>query len=175
MNKIFTKIHVKISLYNSLLNTSNDQLLEGLNYFDDNNIRLKLCKNLDVDYKGEFVTDFEASLADEDVITIFNSKIYQNPPHLSLEILGNIEKNSEKNVNPEPSKQINYCIELKTYEKKLPFICKLDLQNLKPETVFYKNSLKNYQQDPKMSYVINSVLAIVNGLDKVHQNVSKKN
>lgn len=36
---------------------------------------------------------------------------------------------------------------------------------------YYPDSLRNYQQDPKMSYVINALLAIAHGLAKIHQNV----
>jgi hypothetical protein len=168
-NNRFKKIHTQMKLSNGFNNNSNEnqhkiEHYEGMNYFDEQNIKLKLCKTSDIEYKSEFSNDFEASIADEDVITFFNSKIYHTPPYLSLEILENEESNEETKRMP------NYCIEINNYEKKLPFVCKLEAKHFKSENSFYRNSLKNYQQDPKMSYVINSALAIVNGLDRVHQN-----
>ena len=166
-------MHVKIKLSHALKNSTSSptsgeyvhksEQYEGLNYYDEQNLKLKLCKGADVAEKSSnemSISEFEASLADEDVITFFNSHIYQNPPFFSLEILR------------EANQTFSYCVELKTYEKKLPFVCKVDLDDAKSEKHFYTNSLKNYQQDPKMSYVMNSLLAIVNGLDKVHQNVN---
>ena len=172
-SKIFKKIHAKIKLINGFNNNSNEnshriEHYDGLDYFNEQNIKLKLCKNSDLDYKNEIPSEFEASigLSDEDVITFFNSKIYHNPTPVSLEILESEESDEEVKKN------LDFCVEINNYEKKLPFVCKLEVKNFKGENLFYQNSLKNYQQDPKMSYVINSVLAIVNGLDKAHQNVS---
>ncbi len=170
-SKIFKKIQAKIKLINGFNNITNENTQKNEHYdgdyFNEQNIKLKLCKNLDIDYKQELPTDFETSigLGDEDVITFFNSKIYHNPTPVSIEITEIEESNDELKKN------VNFCVEINNYEKKLPFICKLEAKNFKEKNLFYRNSLKNYQQDPKMSYVINSVLAIVNGLEKAHQSV----
>lgn len=120
---------------------------------------------------NDSISDFEASLGDEDVITFFNSKINQNFQCLSIVITKNHQ-------NPDSSSNSNYsyCIELKNCNKKLPFVCKIEVNEPKVNSSksavdFYPDSLRNYQQDPKMSYVMNSFLAVIYGLSRVHQNV----
>ena len=65
-------------------------------------------------------------------------------------------------------KNVSFCIMLNECDLLLPSICKLKQSNKK----FYKNTLEGYQQDPKMSYLINSFLAVVYGLNIAHQKAS---
>ncbi len=56
---------------------------------------------------------------------------------------------------------------------KLAFVCKLKKSKTSPNQVYYKHSLADYQQDPKMSYIINAFLAVVYGLDMSQKSVRK--
>ncbi len=117
--------------------------------------------------------DYEASLTDENVVTFFDSKINQNLQCLSILIA-----NSSLGVGKKPV----YCLKMKNCVRRLPFVCKLEPSsgqmvrskaNGGPEKAdFYPDTLTNYQQDPKMSFVVNSLLAVAYGLDRVHQKVS---
>ena len=64
-----------------------------------------------------------------------------------------------------------YCVN--DCEQNINYICSYDTNKKSSdyETSVYSDTLKDYQQDPKMSYVMNSFLAIAYGLDKIHQKV----
>ncbi len=72
------------------------------------------------------------------------------------------------NININSNKS---CILMHECEANLPFICKLNLDQFRNKK-FYKHNLHDYQQDPKMSYLMNSFLALIHGLDAAHRNVS---
>ena len=91
--------------------------------------------------------------------------------------------NNFDNLNEE--KPLIYCFKWKNCAKKLPFICKFDSSSAKSNAKshedsiklinyddFYPDTLRSYQQDPKMSFVINSLLAVAHGLDRVHKKVN---
>jgi hypothetical protein len=119
----------------------------------------------------------EASLTDENVVTFFDSKINQR-----LQCISILLANNSLGIGKRPV----YCLKMKNCVKRLPFICKFESPVNKAltsktrtggvgsEIKFYPDTLRNYQQDPKMSFVINSFLAVVYGLDRVHQKVCKK-
>jgi hypothetical protein len=99
------------------------------------------------------LSEFEASLANENV-----GKANSDLANISIKF---------------SPRDYSYCVDMRKSHTKLPFICKYKtLKNNKTSTDFYPDSLRNYQQDPKMSYVINSLYAIVHGLDKAHQIVT---
>ncbi len=58
-------------------------------------------------------------------------------------------------------------------ERELYYICNYDTtkKSDKDDIYVYSDTLQDYQQDPKMSYVMNSFLAVAYGLDKIHQKV----
>jgi hypothetical protein len=58
-------------------------------------------------------------------------------------------------------------------ERELYYICSYDStkKSDKDDTFVYSDTLQDYQQDPKMSYVMNSFLAVAYGLDRIHQKV----
>lgn len=176
------KMHVRIKIQQD----SNEQIYEEYTS-SEQTLKLKNCRigksknkrkksehqlfdhyHLD-QHINESISDFEASLADEDVITFFNSKMNQNSQQC-ISIF--ITKILNDNLNTQQLKtNFSYCIELKNCHKKLPFICKIEVNESNSLGDFYPDSLRNYQQDPKMSYVINSLLAVVYGLSRAHQNV----
>jgi hypothetical protein len=120
--------------------------------------------------------DYEASLTDENVVTFFDSKINQHLQCISILI-----NNSSLGVDKKPV----FCLKMKNCVRRLPFICKFESSSGRSESSsansdgstekidFYPDTLRNYQQDPKMSFVINSFLAVAYGLDRVHQKVHK--
>jgi hypothetical protein len=83
----------------------------------------------------------------------------------------NIQKNINENINSSNDLFSRICITINQCQKKLPFICKLNSDQFKHGQIFYKNSLSDYQQDPKMSYLMNSFLAVAHGLDSAQKNV----
>lgn len=128
------------------------------------NLKLKLCNSNNqntVSTSSMFhstLSEFEASLANENVVTFFIGKANSDLANISIKF---------------SPKDYSYCVDMRKLQTKLPFICKYKtLKNNKTSTDFYPDSLRNYQQDPKMSYVINSLYAIVHGLDKAHQIVT---
>lgn len=117
--------------------------------------------------KNDSFSNFEDSLSDEDVITFFNSKINRHLQCVSILIMNRLTGNQKNNFS--------YCIQFNNCFKKLPFVCKFhpDENKIanKSKLDFYPDTLRNYQQDPKMSYVINSFLTVVHGLDRIHKKV----
>jgi hypothetical protein len=164
---------------------------EEQNDLDDlsSNVRIKVCRShfytrVKKSKRNTFhpkSNDFyDMITSGENVITFFNSKLNQQTSQfISILFTNDTNKQNYEYVSDYVDKnQINYsyCIELKNYEKKLPFVCKYEgkfsNKSKKYQLVdFYPDSLFNYQQDPKMSYVINSLLAVVHGLNRIHKNV----
>ncbi|CAF0865551.1 unnamed protein product [Brachionus calyciflorus] len=70
-----------------------------------------------------------------------------------------------KNRKRSSSKE-SYCFQQNKCNDKLRVICELKYENINSE---YADSLKNYEQDPKMSYVMNALLSIVYGLERIHK------
>jgi hypothetical protein len=67
-----------------------------------------------------------------------------------------------------------FCLNSNDCKKELYFICNYDInKNIddKADSLVYADTLQNYQQDPKMSYVMNSFLAVAFGLNRIHQKV----
>ena len=105
---------------------------------------------------------------------------------VSKELLDPIKSNSSKANCPhiEVEQDIftgtnTHCLNYQDCKKEFYFICIYDLHNKNNEDVVeatnsnlvYTDTLQDYQQDPKMSYVMNSFLAIAHGLNKVHRKV----
>jgi hypothetical protein len=132
---------------------------------------------------------FEMALADEQVFTYFINKIDQNKQCLSIVISNVIVESGGNNFS--------YCIELSKCDDRLPFVCKFETNKTKDReqkiasvggvmssssksgkkiidssNFIFPDTLQGYIQDPKMSYVMNSFLALVHGLNRVHQAVS---
>ena len=175
MTDFLRKVHVRIKLSSSQ-NEPTTESDEKRFQFDENNssentLKLKLCKPIKKtdDRISESTNEFEASFSNEEVITFFNSKLQLTRPQcFSISIINNFLLNKKNNFT--------YCIELKECNKNLPFICKYELNKTnynytKTAMDVYPDTLQGYQQDPKMSYVINSFLAVVHGLEKAHKKV----
>lgn len=157
--EIFSKMHVRVDLKTGTEKSKNkDEFI-----FDQESLIFRNCdsknkRNLfDQNYE---ISDFESSISSEDVITFYNKKIYND--YQCIFIMVSIDNS-----------KLNYCVQLKNCHLKLPFICKINTEKMRNRFSgdFYPDSLHNYQQDPKMSYVINSLLAITHGLARVHNNV----
>lgn len=85
------------------------------------------------------------------------------------------------------STNLNYCLNVNDCRKEIYYLCKFEVKTLQKgginfdglnenleesnEALYYTDTLKDYQQDPKMSYVMNSFLAIAYGLNKIHEKV----
>ncbi len=153
-------IHIKIKLPdNDFTSYSNEMHNDNVE-----NLKLRLCnlKNQNRfsanSTSHSTVNEFEAILANENVVTYFIGKANSDLSNISIHFFPN---------------DYSFCVDMRKSQPKLPFICKYKtLKKNKTSTDFYPDSLRNYQQDPKMSYVINSLFAIVHGLDKAHQIVT---
>jgi hypothetical protein len=180
----FLGMHTRIKFSTDSSETTNDGWLKSSTdeaYSGEEILKFKLCKknqnkkrqnifaNEEYAYfaKNESFGDFEATLSDDDVITVFSS---HTPKFQCISILVTNDLNNEKRKNNFTYCGINNCL------RKLPFVCKfysdvLDNQNRTTQLDFYPDTLRNYEQDPKMSYVINSMLAIVYGLNNIQKKV----
>ena len=117
------------------------------------------------------VSDFLSSLSDPDVITFFNLRLKPDVQCISVHISNTMTPKASGN-------NFSYCAQFKVCYTRLPYVCKLSPPSPANRSAaalqrqeFYPDTLRNYQQDPKMSYVINSLLAIAHGLNRVHQKV----
>jgi hypothetical protein len=130
--------------------------------------------------ESSLLSSFELALADEQVFTYFINNIDQNKQCLSIVISNMIIENGGNNFS--------YCIELNKCDDRLPFVCKFETNKTKERekmtaagsskskqvdssNFIFPDTLQGYIQDPKMSYVMNSFLALVHGLNRVHQAV----
>lgn len=149
--------------------------LYGIDNDDINDLKFLYSRN-------ESIHDFMNTLSDDDVITFYNSHLKSDRQCIS--VLNNQTLSLEKSKNRRDlfKSKFSYCVQFNTCYRRLPFICKFrhsppsfsssnleksNRSHLKAE--FYPDTLRNYQQDPKMSYVINSLLAVSYGLDRIHQ------
>lgn len=122
--------------------------------------------------KNTSYSSFMSVLSDDDVITFFNSEMVPQNQCISISISNTISHSPERRNN------FSFCIRFNC-NRKLPFVCKfrhsssnkIEKANHSHRAEFYPDTLRNYQQDPKMSYVINALLAIAHGLDRIHQKV----
>lgn len=152
----------------------NDENMSG-----EKTIKLKSCMHYldngmtakNSEGNRDYINTYEASLTDENVITFFDSKINQKLKCLSIVIYNTTDQ------------RITYCLKFKNCTRKLPYVCEIqpgsgsssnsktdELDQSKADN-FYPDTLRNYVQDPKMSFVINSLLAVTYGLDRVHKKV----
>lgn len=156
--EIFLKMHVRVEVNtdSKKSNNNNEYIFDKKSIFFRNCGSKKKRNLFDQNYE---ISDFESSISSEDVVTFYNSKIYNNYQCIFM-----VSNNTSK---------FDYCVKLKNCHLKLPFICKINTDKMRSRFSgdFYPDSLHNYQQDPKMSYVINSLLAITHGLARVHKNV----
>ncbi len=79
---------------------------------------------------------------------------------------------SLKFVSASIENPLPYCLDINECTDQLPFICKLKKDLKAPKKTYYKHSLADYQQDPKMSYIMNAFLAVVYGLHNAQKKVS---
>ena len=177
----FSKLHIKLISTQRQQHQRQDSI-EQSSESTLNKKKLKLCKSQSVKEKGLYnnllnknksLTDLDDSLIDDDLSTYLDYRKRENLKYTSIKITHEkIFLNDEDEI-----KSYDYCIEVNNKKKKLPFICKFESRsNLNQNdddndelSDFYPDTLRDYIQDPKMSYVMNSLLAIVNGLDKAHQ------
>lgn len=96
----------------------------------------------------------------EEVFTFYNSKSFKSDVGC---IILNLRNNTRK--------RLSYCLDLDKCGQELPYICKLK-KDITSQQRYYKHSLENYQQDPKMSYIMNAFLAVVYGLNNAQKNVN---
>lgn len=193
--KIKTSEYLNISQYiaeNNLdfINSDEQQQQQLNNDFESlsSNIKIKVCRpylhtknrNSKRNVFHPKTNDFyDMITSGENVVTFFNSKLnQQTSQYISILFTNETKKNKyyEYVMDYHDKNNYQYCIELKNYEKKLPFVCKYEgkysNKSKKYQLVdFFPDSLYNYQQDPKMSYVINSLLAVVHGLNRIHKRV----
>lgn len=160
--------HLKMHVASDSLSTSNE---ETFDFENEPNLILKICPQTIVSHwKNHFnhenigiskhlvnVGFDNEKYIDEKVFTLFNSKHSFN----KLKCMILVAKN-----------QTDYCIEFNECGLQLPFICKVKADK---NSNTYQNSLNDYVQDPKMSYVINSFLAIYHGLDSFQKNICLNN
>lgn len=145
---------------------------DELSYFDDEEIDEPITPYY---FKNESFLNIINTLSDDDVITFFNSHL--KPDRQCISII--ITRVTSGRTN------FSYCVQFNNCYRKLPFICKfrhstssfstnnLENKNTSHRKIeFYPDTLRNYQQDPKMSYVINSLLAVVYGLDRIYKKVA---
>jgi hypothetical protein len=178
-----SKIHIKIKSTQRHHQPDQDAS-EQSNEVNKKKLKLKLCQSQSVKEKALYnnllhknanLSELDDSLIDDDLATYLDYKKKENLKYTSIKI------SYENNVNDEDEiKNYDHCIEVNSKKKKLAFICKFETRNKKnidddvsddddDMNDFYPDTLRDYIQDPKMSYVMNSLLAIVNGLDKAHQ------
>ncbi|RNA13570.1 Metabotropic glutamate receptor 1 [Brachionus plicatilis] len=161
IKKLFSRMHVRIELATNT-GTEKSNIVNEYN-FDAESIIFRTCgktaKRNAFEQNYE-MSDFESSISSEDVITFYNSKIYNNQQCISIIISNN-------------SGEFDYCVKFKNCHSKFPFVCKINTDKIveKFSGDYYPDSLHNYQQDPKMSYVINALLAVTHGLARIHKNV----
>jgi hypothetical protein len=156
-------IHIKMKLFNMVTATrpNNNRFTFNNNNNEDEShspLNIHMCQSSIPTNSSKNITN-----DDQNLITFFNSELvfkHQDNQCYSIAIQNTTNKNS-----------IKYCIQDDSCLKVLPFVCKIKKQSKRGsgDYHFYPDSLKNYQQDPKMSYVINSFLAITYGLNKMHK------
>ena len=156
----YTKMHITSKIW-----SDSDELEFDYN---DNKHLIKICPQpIDIHWKDHYNHeniginkylgyDSEKShMFDTQVYTLFNSRHNFNQVKcMSL-------FTEFKNLN-----STEYCIDLSKCDAHLPFICKIKADI---KSNIYTHKLDDYLQDPKMSYVMNSFLAIAHGLDRAHK------
>nr|QVK45748.1 G protein-coupled receptor [Proales similis] len=154
-----SRLHVKVKL-NSILKKHKIRHTSDFDSIGDDaqGIRLRFCQPLEA-IKDKHDPHFFAALSSSDTITYFISRTETDINNITLLMT------SDERFGP-------YCIDLNGAQDRQPFICRFQtpLASRSDQPVeFYPDSLRNYQQDPKMSYVMNSMLAIAHGLNNAHR------
>lgn len=122
-------------------------------------LKLKLC-HLTKYYSHYNRHKAKADEEEPEVFTFFNSKALETG-------LGCIILNLTRSQR---DGKISFCVNMDECNRRRPYICKLATKQ--NEEYYYKNDLKAYQQDPKMSYIMNAFLAVAHGLDRTQQYVN---
>lgn len=164
---------LNISNSSNIDSQSNQEFDEEI-FNDEQTINIPFCNSSE-----EYVS---SGLTDGNLLTYYNRDISLRLKCPSMLISYNGKSNHHRHLIKKKRNVHSYCLKLNkcenTITKKLPFICKFESSKLYNSKAynrfvgdFYPDTLRNYQQDPKMSFVIYSLLAVAHGLDQVHKKV----